>query len=91
MKKSDRAFHPQQPEFNDGRSNLSDFLWQEAETTQAAGENAIASSRAHTAALKNGTLHGEEYYTQTARHGQDDESDAAVESRQISKEEFPQG
>lgn len=97
----DEQFIPQQPAFNDGRSSLSDFLWQE----QAAGRrqqadahaaplNAISTAVRHTEAIREGSLRGEEYYTQSEPMlGREKlcQSDAAVESRQISKEEFPQG
>lgn len=61
----------------------------------AVGSNAIASSRRHTAAIASGELRGEEHYTQfadtPAGKGHAQECDEQVESRMISKEEFPQG
>lgn len=99
--KKSKAFRPQEPVFNDDRSTLSDFLWNESphetqsrQMPASAGENATASSRRHTKALKDESLQPEEFYTQSQpMFGQNDlgQSDAAVESRQISKEEFPQG
>lgn len=56
--------------------------------------NAIPTARLHAKAIEDGAVHGEEYYTEAnTMLGQDElfQSDAAVESRQISKEEFPQG
>lgn len=101
-------FVPSEPAFNDGSSNLSDFLWQanqskgegteraqtQAKATKNVAQNAISSAQRHAAAIKAGSLKGEEYYTQSQpMMGCDNlcQSDIAVESRQISKEEFPQG
>lgn len=88
MQEKDTAFHPSRPRFNDDRSDLSDFLWSEA---TAVCDNAIAGARAHAKALREGALRGEEYYTQLVRDAYNNEPDPQVESRQISKEEFPQG
>lgn len=122
--KSSQEFHPSRSGFNDGRSNLSNFVQGEPDhlpnqtkneasndvetyegrpavlkagsgAQSAVGGNAIESSRRHTAAIAAGQLRGEEHYTQfadtPAGKGHAQECDEQVESRMISKEEFPQG
>ena len=62
-----------------------------ASSPQSVCQNALPGARAHAQAIQNGSEKGSEFYTQLVRNAQNDEPDELVESRQISKEEFPQG
>ena len=96
----EKAFNPTRPRYNDEHSSLSDFSWNEfdsqpaksAESSVASSTNAISSSTRNIAAIENGEQ-PEQFFTQLdpemGVHAV--EPDEVVESKMISKQNFPQG